>query len=137
VLAGLEERSCVTEKLQLLGWRSPEADPLPDWLAVYGSEAEDVEALVDSDPSLGDPIHPKLPYSKAAIVWAARHEMARTLEDVLSRRTRALLLDAHAAIEAAPSVAEILAHELGHDVEWVMAQVEEFSSLAAGYLATI
>jgi glycerol-3-phosphate dehydrogenase len=136
VLAGLDERPCVTEKLQLLGWRSPDAGPLPDWLAVYGSEAKDVEALIASDPNLGEPIHSKLPYTKAAIVWAARHEMARTLEDVLSRRTRALLLDAHAAIEAAPSVAELLAHELGRDSEWVLAQVEEFSTLAEGYLAT-
>jgi len=135
VLAGLDERPCVTEKLQLLGWRSPDAGTLPDWLAVYGSEAKDVEALVASDASLGEPIHPGLPYSKAAIVWAARHEQARTLEDVLSRRTRALLLDARAAIEAAPAVAELMARELGRDAEWATSQVEEFTELAKGYLA--
>ena len=134
VLAGLDDRPCVTEKLQLLGWRSPNAGPLADWLAVYGSEADDVKALVAADASLGEPLHPRLPYAKAAVVWAARNEQARTLEDVLSRRTRALLLDARAAIEAAPVAAELLAHELGRNAAWVESQIEEFTELARGYL---
>lgn len=134
VLAGLEEKPCVTEKLQLLGWRSPNAVPLPDWLAVYGSEAEDINALIAADPALGEPIHPRLPYPLATVVWAARHEQARTLEDVLSRRIRALLLDAKAAIEAAPAAARLLAAELGKNEDWAAAQVESFTTLARGYL---
>ncbi len=132
-LAGLEDRPCVTENLQLHGWRSPNAEPLQDWLAVYGSEAADVLALVQEDASLGELLHPRLPYQMASVVQAARQEQARTVEDVLSRRTRALLLDARAAIESAPKVADLLAKELGRDKAWVEAQVAEFTELAKGY----
>jgi glycerol-3-phosphate dehydrogenase len=135
VLAGLEEKPCATENLQLHGWRSPNASALPDWLAVYGSEAEEIQALISQDPALGALLHTRLPYPLAAVVWAARHEQARTLEDVLSRRTRALLLDAQAAIESAPAAAGVLAKELGRDDAWAKAQVAEFAELAKGYLA--
>jgi glycerol-3-phosphate dehydrogenase len=60
--------------------------------------------------------------------------MARTVDDVLARRSRALLLDARAALEAARAVAELMAVELGRDGAWVDAQTEEFSTLATGYL---
>jgi glycerol-3-phosphate dehydrogenase len=133
-LAGLEDRPCVTENLQLHGWRSPNAEALPDWLAVYGSEAVDVLTLVQEDASLGELLHPRLPYQMASVVQAARQEQARTVEDVLSRRTRALLLDARAAIESAPKVAALLAKELGCDNAWVEAQVTDFTELAKGYL---
>jgi glycerol-3-phosphate dehydrogenase len=87
-----------------------------------------------SEPALEEPLHPALPYTGAEVVWAARFEMARTVEDVLSRRTRALLLEARAAMEMAPRVAELLARELRRDEAWVRAQVDEFRSLARGYL---
>jgi glycerol-3-phosphate dehydrogenase len=135
VLAGLEDRACVTEKLQLHGWRSPNAGALPDWLSVYGSEAGEIQALVASDSSLGALLHTRLPYPLAAVVWAARHEQARTLEDVLARRTRALFLDAQAALESAPAAAGVLAKELGRDDAWAKAQVAGFAELAKGYLA--
>jgi glycerol-3-phosphate dehydrogenase len=135
VLAGLEDRPCVTEKLQLLGWLSPDDQERADWLAGYGCEAEDILALIAQDSTLGDWIHPKLPYPFATVVWAARYEQARTLEDVLSRRTRSLLLDAQSAIESAPTVAAVLAKELGRDDAWAKTQVEEFTELAKGYLA--
>ena len=134
VLAGLDERPCVTEKLQLLGWRSPNAAPLADWVGVYGSEAEDVLALIGGDSALGELIHPRLPYPQAVIVWAVRHEQALTVEDALSRRTRALLLDAQAAIEAAPLVARLMARELGRGEDWVEEQLAEFTALAMGYI---
>lgn len=133
-LAGLPDKPCVTEHLQLLGWRSPNAEALPDWLSVYGSEEEEIRRLIDADPKLGEKIHPRLPYPFATVVWGARHEQARTLEDILARRTRALLLDARAAIEAAPEVATLLAKELGHDKVWEANQVKEFIKLAEGYL---
>jgi glycerol-3-phosphate dehydrogenase len=133
-LAGLEDRPCVTENLQLHGWRSPNAEALPDWLAVYGSEAVDVLALVQEDASLGELLHPRLLYQMVSVVQAARQEQARTVEDVLSRRTRALLLDTRAAIEASPKVAALLAKELGRDKAWVEAQVADFTELAKGYL---
>jgi glycerol-3-phosphate dehydrogenase len=133
-LAGLDERPCVTGGLQLQGWRSPNADPLPVELEVYGSDSGELSQLITDDPYLAEPLHPALPYLRVSVVWAAREEQARTVEDVLSRRTRALLLDASAAIEAAPITAEILAKELGRDSAWAAAQVAEFTALAKGYL---
>jgi glycerol-3-phosphate dehydrogenase len=79
-------------------------------------------------------LHARLPYRIAHVIYAARREMARTLEDVLSRRTRSLLLDARASIEAAPRAAEVLAAELGRSSEWRDAQVRQYRELAAGYL---
>jgi len=83
----------------------------PTHLAVYGADRRKVQELAASESGLGAPIHARLPYLQAEVVWAARVEMARTVEDVLARRTRALLLDSSAAVEAAPRVAEILARE--------------------------
>ena len=60
--------------------------------------------------------------------------MARTVEDVLARRTRALFLNARAAIDMAPRVAALMARELGHDQSWADAQVQEFNRIAANYL---
>lgn len=134
LVGGLDFQPCVTADLQLHGWRGPNAGPLAVELAAYGAEAPQVMQLCDEDPSLGDPLHPALPYFKASVVWAARHEMALSVEDVLARRTRALLLDARAAIEAAPGVASLMARELGHTPAWEKAQVAAFTSLAGGYL---
>jgi glycerol-3-phosphate dehydrogenase len=106
---------------------------LPDCLAAYGSEAADLEEEIRREPELGELIHPRLPYQKISVVWAARCEMARTVEDVLSRRTRALLLDAAAAVESAPEVARLLARELRQDAAWQDAQVAEFQRVAASY----
>jgi glycerol-3-phosphate dehydrogenase len=134
MIAGLPDKPCVTEHLQLHGWRSPNAPALPDWLSVYGSEEEEIRKLIGSDPALGEKVHPRLSYPFAAVVWGVRHEQARTLEDILARRTRALLLDARAAIEAAPAVVAVLAKELGRDKAWEESQLLEFTELANGYL---
>jgi glycerol-3-phosphate dehydrogenase len=66
---------------------------------------------------------------KSAIVHAVRNEMARTLDDVLSRRTRALLLDARASAEVAAETARVMAKELGRDAAWERREVERFSKL--------
>jgi len=79
-------------------------------------------------------MHPALPYCAAEVVWAAREEMARSVEDVLARRTRALFLNARAAIQMAPRVAQILAKELGRDQQWQENQIQLFEELAKGYL---
>jgi glycerol-3-phosphate dehydrogenase len=63
--------------------------------------------------------------------------MARTVDDVLSRRTRALFLNAKAAIAMAPEAAKLLAAELGHDERWQAEQVAEFTALAQNYLASV
>ncbi len=126
VLGGLPERLTTTPALHLHGWtQHPEAEP---W-GVYGTDAARVRELPGADALL----HPELPYTEAQVRFAARFEQARTVEDVLSRRTRALLIGARAASEAAPRVAAILAEELGFDASWQAAQVQEFQALARGY----
>jgi len=133
VVAGLEMRPCVTKRLNLHGYlQHPERFGA---LAFYGSDAPDVQDLINSQPQLAEPLHPALPIRAGQVVWAARHEMARTVDDVLSRRTRALLLDARAAIDAAPTVAALLARELGRDAGWERGQTDEFRRLAEGYVA--
>lgn len=133
IVAGLEERACSTMHLQLHGWLPSSAnkqgcDPS------YGSDNHAIELLIRTSRSLGKPLHPNLPYLRAHVVWAARHEMALCLEDVLSRRLRALLLDAKAAIECAPLAAELMAKELKETTKWETAQVKEFKKIAANYL---
>jgi glycerol-3-phosphate dehydrogenase len=100
-------------------------------LASYGTDAPAVLALADKDPELAGVLHPRLPYLRAEVAWAARQEMARTVEDVLARRTRALLLDARASAECAPLVARLLARELGRDTAWQKSQVDSYRKLAA------
>ena len=131
-MAGLEERPCKTTHLQIHGWTRQAIERTS--LNVYGVNAREIEELAAADPSLAEKIHPKLPYIKAEVVWAVREEMARSVEDVLSRRTRALLLGAQASIEAAPLVAGLMAAELGRDNRWKSEAVEEYTKLAQGYL---
>jgi glycerol-3-phosphate dehydrogenase len=100
-------------------------------LGRYGSDAAAVLALVAEQPSLGEPLVPGLPYLRAEAVYAARAEMAHTLEDVLSRRTRALLLERDATAEAAADVARLVGPELGWDEAEQARQVEAFRALAA------
>jgi len=86
-----------------------------------------------NQPELAQPLTADLPYVGAEVVWAVRHEMARTVEDVLSRRTRAVFLNAKAALDAAPKVASLMARELGRDANWELAQVAEFQKIAAHF----
>jgi glycerol-3-phosphate dehydrogenase len=125
-LGGLEERKSETERLHVHGY-SRESN-------VYGADTKIIEEIINEDPGLAEKLHPDLPYSAAEIVFAVRYEMAQTLEDALARRTRALFLNARAAIEMAPAAAKIMAHELSKDKEWTAKQIEEFTQLAAGYL---
>jgi glycerol-3-phosphate dehydrogenase len=99
-------------------------------LSRYGSDAQQVKSLFSENPALAATIDKALPFTLAEVVYAVRHEMARTVEDVLSRRTRALLLDAEAARRAAPAVARTMAAELGASSEWVEQQVAAFDRLA-------
>ncbi|NJD19542.1 MAG: glycerol-3-phosphate dehydrogenase/oxidase [Gemmatimonadetes bacterium] len=103
-------------------------------LAPFGSDAPEVEALQHSRPGWDEPIHPRLDLTPGEVAWFARAEMARTVDDVLARRSRALLLDARAAAEAAPVVASLLAAEMRRDGAWAEAQVSSFQELAAGYV---
>ena len=107
-LAGLEARRSITEKLQMPGANT---------------------AHIESSGKL----HPDLPYTASDVIRAVRSEMAQTVEDVLARRTRALFLNATAAIAMAPRVADIMAAELGKDVGWAAKQVDDFLLVAEAY----
>jgi len=133
VLAGLEPAPCVTEHLNIHGFHE-RAEHFGE-LAVYGADALPLQALLAED-GMGRRLHPELPIRAGEVVWAARREMARTVDDVLARRTRSLLLDARAAMEVAPEVAALLAAELGRDDAWAAAQVDAFRALARGYVLT-
>jgi glycerol-3-phosphate dehydrogenase len=119
-----------TNTLRLHGWRET-SDDKPE-LAEYGTNAPELIALCEN---VGDKLlHPYLSYRIGQVQWAVRREMARTVEDVLSRRLRALVLDARTAMEMAPQVAQIMATELGHDETWEKRQVLDFRELALNYL---
>jgi glycerol-3-phosphate dehydrogenase len=105
-----------------------------DHLYIYGVDRDALLELVKENRELGQKLHPGLEYSGAEVIWAARHEMARTVEDVLARRVRVLFIDAQAAIEIAPLVAHLMAIEMNKDKSWEKGQVEQFSRLAKRYL---
>ncbi|SPF32535.1 FAD dependent oxidoreductase [Candidatus Sulfopaludibacter sp. SbA4] len=135
-LARLPERPCGTGHLNIHGFHPASAlkSATLGPLSVYGSDAPGVRSLMESDPSLAEPLHAALPYSGAEVVWAARHEMARTVEDVLARRTRALFLNAQAAMEMSGPVAHLMAGELGYSREWEDRQVEAFQRTAGNFI---
>ncbi len=132
LLAGLDERPSPTAKLPLHG-HHPEAERFGA-LQAYGADAPAVERLIEEDERYGRRLHPAFATRAGEVAWAARHEMARTVEDVLARRTRLLLLDARASIEAAPRVAALLAEVLGRDAAWEEEQTAAYRALAQGYL---
>jgi glycerol-3-phosphate dehydrogenase len=134
--AGLAESPSRTQEMRLFGWSeaAAQAQDSEHELAVYGSEQGALDALARSEAGLSERLHPALPYRYAEVVWAVRQEMARSVEDVLARRTRALFLNARAAIEATEGVAACMAKELGRDQRWVQEQVATFKGLAAGYV---
>jgi len=129
-LGKLNDTPCPTKDLKIHGYTQD--FPALGSLQVYGSDAEAIRTLA-KDPALALQLHHDLPYIAAEVVWAARAEMARTVEDVLARHTRALFLNANAAIAMAEPVATLLAAELGRDEAWIAAQVSEFHALAAQY----
>ncbi|MCC5843077.1 MAG: glycerol-3-phosphate dehydrogenase/oxidase [Verrucomicrobia bacterium] len=132
MVAGVENRDCVTKRLQIHGWTR--ADIAEKNLRVYGSDAADIRRLVRERPEWGALIHLNLPYQKAEVIWHVRQEMARTVTDVLSRRTRALLLDAKASAEAAEGVAGLMARESGKDAAWAEREAETYRTYAKGYM---
>ena len=132
IAGGLPPSKSRTKKLKIHGWTDGTPTDYP--LDTYGSDATRVLQLASDDPGLSEKLHPDLPYSKAQVVWAVREEMARTVEDVLSRRTRALLLDAKASVECSEQVARIMQAELDLPDTWVEEQVSTYTKVAANYM---
>ncbi len=134
-VGGLREAPCRTADLPLHG-SAGVACNLTTEIDAYGSDAERIAELIAADPALGEYVDERLDLQRAEVVWFARAEMARTVDDVLARRCRALILDARAAIEAAPAVAGILAEELGWSDERRASEIAAFTEIASGYLAS-
>jgi glycerol-3-phosphate dehydrogenase len=131
-LGELKDVPSTTHALKIHGYKQ-EVESLNS-LDVYGSDADKIQALAAADPRLAERLHPALPYIAAEVIWGVREEMARTVDDMLSRRTRALFLNARAAIEMAPAVATLMAAELGTGQPWIDQQLGEFNELASKYL---
>jgi len=131
-LARLPDKPCATANLNIHGFHSS-AGKFGS-LSVYGSDAPAIEELMRTQPELAQPLHPALPYMRAEVVWQTRFEMARTVEDILARRTRALFLNARAALAMAPEVARLMAAELGQGRDWERRQIDQLRTLAQRYL---
>ena len=131
-VGGLQRRPSRTAQLSLHG-AGAEPD-LPKPLRGYGTDAAAVAQLAATRAEWAQPLQARFPHLAGEVVWAARHEMARTVEDVLARRMRVLFLDATAAREMAPMVGRLLAAELGRDAAWADAQLAAFKEVARGYL---
>lgn len=116
-LTDLDNRKCITKQLK-----------------IKDENSKNVAVIIKETPELAEKLHEDFPYQKAEIINSVRNELARTVEDVLARRTRILFLDANAAIEISREVAEIMANELGKDKNWIDDQVKEFEGIAENYL---
>jgi glycerol-3-phosphate dehydrogenase len=132
VLAELDLEPSATESLNIHGHHK-NADIFDD-LSIYGSDATLINKIFEEKLEYAMPIHPKKKTRVGEIIWAVRQEMARTIEDFLSRRTRHLLLDAKTSIEMAPVVAKWLAKELNKGKSWQKSQISDYKKLARNYI---
>jgi glycerol-3-phosphate dehydrogenase len=130
-LARLPDQTCITRTLNVHGFHNHPGKF--GHLGVYGSDAPAIQDLMRARPELAEQLHPDLPYVAAQVVWAVREEMARKVEDVLARRTRALFLNSKAAIAMAPRVSELMAQELGWSASRQSEQTAAFLNLARTY----
>ncbi|MEC3879714.1 glycerol-3-phosphate dehydrogenase/oxidase [Parapedobacter sp. 10938] len=130
-VAGLPAVACQTTTTRIHGYTEHRYS---GHLATYGSDADRIKLLAESNPAWQEKLHHDFEHIVAEVVWAARHEMALTVEDVLARRLRILFLNAQASIDMAPKVAEIMAAELGKGQDWIMEQLAQYREVATAYL---
>ena len=122
---------CTTDQIMIHGAAGVQEN---GFLSIYGSDAALIRQMIKKEPDLGEALDPGYQMVKAEVVWMIRNEMARTVEDVLARRSRILFLDASTAGQLAPAVAELMAQELNYGEEWVYTQLTEFGALVQQYL---
>jgi glycerol-3-phosphate dehydrogenase len=132
MLGGLAERDCITHHLPVHGYRM-DMDPYTDPMAPYGLDKEEILAIEEEENNWEGWLSEKLQIRKSQVAWAVRKEWARTVEDVLARRTRALFLDARESVRIAPDVAKLMAKELGKKKKWQKEQIEQFNEIAKNY----
>jgi len=123
-----------TKNLPIHGNLLKTSNSKDDYLSVYGSDSKAIKKLEKSNILYSQKIHVNFNFTVAQIIWAIREEMARSVEDVLARRTRLLFLDAKSAIEASPFVAKIMADELKKDKTWIQEQETMLKKVAESYL---
>ncbi|WP_348822767.1 glycerol-3-phosphate dehydrogenase/oxidase [Flavobacterium aestuarii] len=130
----LPKKKCITRHLSIHGNKKNSTSDFENHLFVYGTDANAILKLQESEPQLKEKLHPNYDYTLAEVAWAIRYEMAATVEDVLARRVRLLFLDAKASIESSEKVACLMAKELHHDESWIQNQLTEFKAVANGFL---
>ncbi len=128
-VAQLQFYPCKTKQIKIA-----EKSELNDHWSLYGNAAQQIREMLQQEPELRQLLHPQYPYTLAEVKWFIRQEMAMTVEDILARRTRLLFLDAQAAIEAAPLIAEMMNNFMKKDNLWVTNQLKEFRELARDYM---
>ncbi|WP_017257719.1 glycerol-3-phosphate dehydrogenase/oxidase [Pedobacter arcticus] len=124
-------RKCVTKNLAIHGSTHVKN---ADHFDYYGSDATRLKEMLNENPAFQILLHPKFPYLTGEVVWAVKNEMARTIEDILARRLRVLFLDAQAALDMAPVVANLIQTELGLSEDMKNKQLQNFNTLASRYL---
>lgn len=128
----VEKRKCITKHLKIHGWRQ---DPdFSNHYYIYGSDEPALHKVEQENEKYQEKISPKYDYTFGEVAWAVRHEMARTLDDVLARRVRLLFIDAREALRVAPEVAKVMALELDMPESWIDEQIAEFTSIAKNYI---
>lgn len=130
----LEQRICVTTHMSIHGNMPKDQVDRSNHLYIYGSDIPIIKFLQNENPEFKEKLHPNYDFTVSEVVWAAREEMAETVEDVLARRVRLLFLDARAAIDVAHKTATILAKELNKNQEWIEQQTKDFIAMAKHYL---
>ena len=129
-----DESTFGEHELRLHGCPRGNSIPAGSHFQVYGTDGPLIEQWIHEQPELGEQLHPDLPMVAAEVVWAVRYEWARTVEDVLARRNRALFLNARAAIAMAPAVARWMANELNRDATWQSSQILAFEQIAKNFV---
>ncbi len=127
----LRRNKCVTSNLKLTTHSKSLSSGR---LYIYGDHSADIEKLIAENPASGIPIDPRLPYTRAEILWICRNEMPFNVEDILARRTRSLFLNARASAEIATEVTSMMAKEFGYDLKWEKEQIESYNKLVKNYI---
>jgi glycerol-3-phosphate dehydrogenase len=127
----LEKRKCVTSRLKLTSLNDNNS---AGRFHIYGEGFSEINKIISEEPAYGIPIDPRLPFTRAEILWICRNEMPVNIEDILARRTRSLILNARASADMAPEVARLMAQEFGYTLDWQQEQVRSYNDLVKNYL---
>ena len=129
----IPKKNCITEYLAIHGNKPTTDIDRKNHLYIYGADIPQIIQLQENESKLKERLHPNYDYTLAEVVWAIRNEMARTIDDILSRRVRLLFIDAQAAIECSEKVSDLLTRELQKDEKWKQNEMNNFKTIAKGY----